>query len=733
MREMSTDSEPEEIGAHESVGEASESSDPVPIKKHRGGRYNAEKSAVWDHFEFTADQKSKCHHCDYLTKDKNPSNLQKHLARKHPAALKDVESKIAKKRPPSASSTSTVKSSSLVGFSQSKLSQFTGEKKPKAYDKDSKKYIELMKALSMLFSSQSLPHRLVESPEFKYFIEILDPKFKLPNRRALSTEISKLYGELKDRIMDDLKDVKKFCVILDIWTKKGLSESYLAVLIKYFKPETREKKTALIALQKMEGSHTAENIMMILQSTLNDWNISEEQISFYVTDSGSNIVKALKECVVEFVPIIQQDDNDDETEELAPFASEANLDEFGLESESPDDPDEFGKNMDEETCADLDEFDKLEQDHNEIFGYAKRIPCIAHQLTCVVRKCIDQSKLLQPVIKAALRLVEAITKSTLKKELLLRYNNQKGLLSPSQTRWVYTYYVLERLLESKEAVEKVIVELNLDNVSLDPLKWKQIKMVRDLLKPFASAVNELEGDAYTTLSKVIPTLVHIIELMREQGTSGGTFGYVTSNLTAELEDRFAYILNSNSANFQPAYMIATFLDPEFMSGLLPEQRSICIRRIIGEITQGNANLNVDRSNETSQTIDESKQEKYGYFFKRAQDQQNLAATADDRSKTLKAKFEAYVEEMSHLGTGPSTSAKETSAFEFWASKQEIYGEISTYALNLLVVPASSAGIERVFSLAGIVQGRLRHRLGAGNTEKELMIRVNRNFLLQRLE
>ena len=46
------------------------------------------------------------------------------------------------------------------------------------------------------------------------------------------------------------------------------------------------------------------------------------------------------------------------------------------------------------------------------------------------------------------------------------------------------------------------------------------------------------------------------------------------------------------------------------------------------------------------------------------------------------------------------------------------------------VPASSAGIERVFSLASIVQGGRRFRLGAGSTEAELMIKVNRSFLTE---
>ena len=74
-----------------------------------------------------------------------------------------------------------------------------------------------------------------------------------------------------------------------------------------------------------------------------------------------------------------------------------------------------------------------------------------------------------------------------------------------------------------------------------------------------------------------------------------------------------------------------------------------------------------------------------------------------------------------------------SASSLHVIKYGLTHDIATYALNLFTVPASSAGIERVFSLASIVQGGLRHRLGAGSTEKELMIKVNRSFLTENLE
>lgn len=223
--------------------------------------------------------------------------------KQHPEAYAAVENKTADKRPPSASSQCQKTSSSSIGSIQSKLSQYFGEK-TKPYDSNSRKCKDLNSALSFLFASQTLPHLLVESQEFKYFVQLLDPKYELPNRRQLSSNISDLYKLLKETILSELKEVQKVCVVLDIWTKKGLSESYLGVLIKYFEPMMAKRRMALIAVQKLDGRHTAQNIFDVLRRVLVNWNITENMVSYYITDNGSNIVKALKECVTEFVPLV---------------------------------------------------------------------------------------------------------------------------------------------------------------------------------------------------------------------------------------------------------------------------------------------------------------------------------------------------------------------------------------------------------------------------------------------
>ena len=53
---------------------------------------------------------------------------------------------------------------------------------------------------------------------------------------------------------------------------------------------------------------------------------------------------------------------------------------------------------------------------------------------------------------------------------------------------------MNHLLESKEAVEKVIKEMKLKKVALNLLQWEQIENIRDLLSLFANTVNDLEEE-----------------------------------------------------------------------------------------------------------------------------------------------------------------------------------------------------------------------------------------------
>ena len=64
--------------------------------------------------------------------------------------------------------------------------------------------------------------------------------------------------------------------------------------------------------------------------------------------------------------------------------------------------------------------------------------------------------------------------------------------------------------------------------------------------------------------------------------------------------------------------------------------------------------------------------------------------------------------------------------KLWIDKCSLFPTLSKLACDILAIPASSAAVESVFSVAGHATSGRRHNLSA-NLEKEVMIKVNKNF------
>ncbi len=68
------------------------------------------------------------------------------------------------------------------------------------------------------------------------------------------------------------------------------------------------------------------------------------------------------------------------------------------------------------------------------------------------------------------------------------------------------------------------------------------------------------------------------------------------------------------------------------------------------------------------------------------------------------------------------------ALDFWRQQRNDLAQLADLALQVLIVLPSSAGLERVFSQAGIVTAGRRCRLSGAHLEREVLLRCNRNLL-----
>ena len=65
---------------------------------------------------------------------------------------------------------------------------------------------------------------------------------------------------------------------------------------------------------------------------------------------------------------------------------------------------------------------------------------------------------------------------------------------------------------------------------------------------------------------------------------------------------------------------------------------------------------------------------------------------------------------------------------FWVEQEQTYPQLSLLAIDILMIPSSSAPVERIFSMVGESTSSKRDRLSDSNLEREVLMRKNKNYL-----
>lgn len=80
--------------------------------------------------------------------------------------------------------------------------------------------LRITKHLATFISRISAPNSLVENPEFKSFVHVLDYRYPVPGRSLMSKELDKLESCLKQNIQGYIAEAQKVSLCPDIWSKR---------------------------------------------------------------------------------------------------------------------------------------------------------------------------------------------------------------------------------------------------------------------------------------------------------------------------------------------------------------------------------------------------------------------------------------------------------------------------------------------------------------------------------
>jgi hypothetical protein len=555
-----------------------------------------------------------------------------------------------------------------------------------------------MQRLVRLVSTTSVPISIIEKQEFRELIWFLDEKIPIPGRIGLVNECLKYFKESKQEIMSKIENCDIISLGADIWSKRGLSESYLGITA-YFYDKTREIKYVLtLGLKLFPHPHKAENIRDQIKSIIEEYGIRYEKIFRVITDNGSNMVKTFK---IEWLDMNECDDIDIESDE------DIDINE-GIE--------EIDSNVDE------NEFDSEETDLNSGFKEIKinRIGCVIHILQCVITVC-NKSSPYKEIIKSATDLIKKFRQSVkLAEKLKLKTGSVLPTITP--TRWNSLYLQINNLINKKSEITKICSEESIDNLRLK--EWEAIQEFVKLYKPFNDITNEMSKDIETTISKVCSSLLflrhHLITFAEKGSKSGKTCAL---NLLKELDKRFDHFLNIKNEKFSDGlYIASTFLDPRYARILSEEQQNFAksfikdhfkqFGRSVSEVEQS---VPVAQTSETLSPFESFMETEFSGIPEQAID------VMLDLDKQLLNWW--------HFISKTKLSYK-LEPLDFWLkdTSTQNFKDLKNIALNILCTPSSTATVERVFSAAGNACIGRRNRLSEKRLEMIVFFKNNAKYL-----
>ncbi|XP_038130448.1 zinc finger BED domain-containing protein 4 [Cyprinodon tularosa] len=345
------------------------------------------------------------------------------------------------------------------------------------------------------------------------------------------------------------------------------------------------------------------------------------------------------------------------------------------------------------------------------------VECFGHTIDLIVSEAIKSQRMVQNLLSMARKICERIHRSATAKEKLAELQKvhqlpENQLIQDVPSKWRTSYFMLERLVEQKLAIDELSIECNFrEIISCD--QWEVMLSVCNALKPFEVAYTELSNRT-ASLGQVIP-LIHIlnrkIDLLFDE-----TVGI--DNMLMSLKE--AMMSRMSETLHDPRYTWATMLDPRYKTSLFTEEEAErCKQDLIQELDSSsstsvpvNSVLSNGCSEDTvSSEIPHSNRDNLWSLIPEVR--QN---TREEKTKSSELAVLEYLEEdILDQGCDP---------LDYWNLKKFLWPDLAKVAARYVGCPPSIVPAETLFSTASMNCALNQPRPMLDNLEGLLFLKVN---------
>nr|XP_054591852.1 E3 SUMO-protein ligase ZBED1-like [Nothobranchius furzeri] len=263
------------------TGDGGESGKFVPKK-------GIKSSVVWNWYGFAVtdikQETPRCNLClkPVAIKGSSTTNLFQHLKQRHPAehekcqSLRDEQSRSDQE--PVAKKQLTVAESFAQGT---------------AYDKKGARWTTITDAVALYIAKDMVPIYTMDKTGFINLMKTLDPRYELPSRKYFSEVVlPQMYRNTRKKVGRELEELSFFSATTDMWSSRTM-QPYMSLTV-HFINNAWDLRSISLQTSYFPEDHTGELIAKGLRDALDCWNLSENRLSCMTTDSGTNMIKALK-------------------------------------------------------------------------------------------------------------------------------------------------------------------------------------------------------------------------------------------------------------------------------------------------------------------------------------------------------------------------------------------------------------------------------------------------------
>lgn len=230
--------------------------------------------------------------------------------------------------------------------------------------------------------------------------------------------------------------------------------------------------------------------------------------------------------------------------------------------------------------------------------------------------------------------------------------------------------------------------------------------------------------------------------MKPTSSTSGVIG-VAQNMHQSLTTRFKFVWDPLASNFDEIYIASTFLNPAYR-GLLEDTQLTLAKDYLSDLMkEDNHGGTVDTDgveemqgtepeestielNESSQSTDEPPLKRFKHLDRVSELLQKKEDEEKEVGSQQMTKEEEEIERYSKCR--PTNNEMKLDPIVYWVNVSHVYPNLSPVACDILSVPASSAPVERTFSISGESSRGKRNRLVDHNLERETLMRKNKKYL-----